>query len=143
MYISKVIMEINPQISVHDLRLDPILCCSVPHCDIIRKKHDKKASLSTIDESKVNGGGATAPAAAGGVGGGAVDQEKEKEKPCSSGSKPGKYAVQSCQLLLSIVSINSVPPSFCTLQSALTFSRVGICLDKFCKLNGIENSPKS
>ena len=100
MYISKVIMEINPQISVHDLRLDPILCCSVPHCGIIRKKHDKKASLSTIDESKVNGGGATAPAAAGGAGGGAGDQEKEK--PCSSGSKPGKYAVQSCQLLLSM-----------------------------------------
>ena len=91
---------INPQISVY-LRLDPILCCYVPHCDIIRKKHDKKASLSTIDESKVNGGGATAPAAAGGAGGGAGDQEKEK--PCSSGSKPGEYAVQSCLLLLSII----------------------------------------
>ena len=105
MYISKVIMEINPQISVY-LRLDPILCCYVPHCDIICKKHDKKVSLSTIDESKVNGGGATAPAAAGGAGGGAGDQEKEK--PCSSGSKPGEYAVQSCQLLLSIVSIKYI-----------------------------------
>ena len=104
MYISKVILEINPQISVY-LRLDPILC-SVPHCDIIRKKHDKKASLSTIDESKVNGGGATAPAAAGGAGGGAGDQEKEK--PCSSGSKPGEYAVQSCPLLLSNLSINYI-----------------------------------
>ena len=95
-------MEINPQISGY-LRLDPIRCCYVPHCDIIRKKHDKKASLSTIDESKVNGGGATAPAAAGGAGGGAGDQEKEK--PCSSGSKPGKYAyaVQSRQLILSII----------------------------------------
>ena len=100
-------MEINPQISVY-LRLDPILCCSVPYCDIIRKKHDKKASLSTIDESKVNGGGATAPAAAGGAGGGAGDQEKEK--PCSSGSKPGEYAyaVQSRPLLLSIVSIKYI-----------------------------------
>ena len=96
-------MEINPQISVY-LRLDPILCCYVPHCDIIRKKHDKKASLSTIDESKVNGGGATAPAAAGGAGGG----DQEKEKPCSSGSKPGKYVVQSYPLLLSNLSINYI-----------------------------------
>ena len=120
-------MEINPQISVHDLRLDPILCCSVPHCDIIRKKHDKKASLSTIDESKVNGGGATAPAAAGGAGGGAGDQEKEK--PCSSGSKPGKYAVQSCQLLLSIVSINYI---LCCAAVILHFAK---CVDLFSSRN--------
>ena len=122
-------MEINPQISVHDLRLDPILCCSVPHCGIIRKKHDKKASLSTIDESKVNGGGATAPAAAGGVGGGAGDQDKEKEKPCSSGSKPGKYAVQSCQLLLSIVSINYI---LCCVAVILHFAK---CVDLFSSWN--------
>ena len=122
-------MEINPQISVHDLRLDPILCCSVPHCDIIRKKHDKKASLSTIDESKVNGGGATAPAAAGGAGGGAGDQEKDKEKPCSSGSKPGKYAVQSCQLLLSIVSINYI---LCCAAVILHFAK---CVDLFSSRN--------
>ena len=122
-------MEINPQISVHDLRLDPILCCSVAHCDIIRKKHDKKASLSTIDESKVNGGGATAPAAAGG---GAGDQEKDKEKPCSSGnsgSKPGKYAVQSCQLLLSIVSINYI---LCCAAVILHFAK---CVDLFSSRN--------
>ena len=118
-------MEINPQISVY-LRLDPILCCYVPHCDIIRKKHDKKASLSTIDESKVNGGGATAPAAAGGAGGGAGDQEKEK--PCSSGSKPGKYAVQSCPLLLSIVSIII---TFCA-AAILHFAK---CVDLFSGRN--------